>query len=69
MTAAHCVPTTFSYNYNGNIMNLPIKTNDFYPTMASMYTIYAGKLIIFASKKQLRFKFVLKKELMVYLVS
>lgn len=38
MTAAHCVAKTFSYN----AQTLSINTNKFYPTFASMFTVYAG---------------------------
>ena len=42
MTAAHCIPTSFDYIHQGQVYRLPIRPNAYYPSWASMYTIYAG---------------------------
>ena len=42
MSAGHCKTRSFGYNYNGKYFSLPIAPNAYYPTWASMYTVYAG---------------------------
>lgn len=42
LSAAHCIKNSIEYTHNGQTYNYAIQTNSFYPTMASMYTIYLG---------------------------
>ena len=42
LTASHCISTSFEYFYNGKQYILPISLNSDYPTVASMFTVYAG---------------------------
>ena len=42
LTAAHCIPSSVIYNYNGHDYEGTVKPNSFYPTMESMFTIYLG---------------------------
>jgi hypothetical protein len=42
MTAAHCIPKTFGYEYNNKIYIIDIKPNIFHPTKESIFTCYVG---------------------------
>ena len=42
MTAAHCIPTTVTFNYAGEAYTRPVVTNSLYPTIASMFSVYLG---------------------------
>ena len=42
LTAAHCNPTEFDYDYKGNTYTFDIVVNQYYPTLASMFTVYLG---------------------------
>ena len=42
MSAGHCISKSFQYTYGTKTFTLPIVTNALYPTVASMFTIYAG---------------------------
>jgi hypothetical protein len=45
LTAAHCIEKTFEYEApDGNVYNFDITPNQYYPTVASMFSIYAGFL-------------------------
>ena len=42
LTAAHCIPSTVSFTYAGVSYTGQVYTNSYYPTIASMFTVYLG---------------------------
>jgi hypothetical protein len=42
LTAAHCIPTTMDFSYNGGIYETSVEPNSFYPTRGSMFKVYLG---------------------------
>ncbi len=42
LTAAHCIATEFDYDYNDEIFNIPIETNQYFPTFESTLEISLG---------------------------
>ena len=42
LTAAHCIPSTVIYTYNGLDYEANVTPNSNYPTLESMFTIYLG---------------------------
>ena len=42
VTAAHCVPATVEYEYNGLTYEIPVTTNSLKPTLGSMFTVFLG---------------------------
>lgn len=42
VTAAHCIFSSISFTYGVTSYKLQVKPNSFYPTIASMFTVYLG---------------------------
>ena len=42
LTAAHCIPSTVAYSFNGHDYEAPVKPNADYPTLESMFTVILG---------------------------
>lgn len=42
LTTAHCYVTSVSYTYGGSSYTYAVRTNSYYSTIASMYTVYLG---------------------------
>ncbi len=42
MTAAHCIPSSFMYNYGETSYEIDIVPNIFYPSIESIFTVYVG---------------------------
>lgn len=42
MTAAHCAIKTFSYYYNDNIYEINITSNNYFPKVESIFTVFVG---------------------------
>ena len=42
LTAAHCIPTTVDFTYADTTYTLLVTTNPYYPTVASMFSVYLG---------------------------
>ena len=42
LTAGHCVVQTFDYDFRGSTYTIKVSTNQYYPTLESMYRIYIG---------------------------
>ena len=42
LTAAHCLPQSFSFNYGSYEYTAVVKPNSIYPTYASMFKVYLG---------------------------
>lgn len=42
LTAAHCNIEIYPYNFEGIPLNIPVMTNQFHPTIESIYTVYLG---------------------------
>jgi hypothetical protein len=42
LTAAHCFPKTVQFTYSGDDYETDVEPNSYFPTVASMYTVYLG---------------------------
>lgn len=42
LTASHCLPSRITFVYNGFEYYTSVQPNSFYPTYASMFTVYLG---------------------------
>ncbi len=42
LTAAHCIPKTVEYSYDGNPYETDVEPNSYYPTVGSMHKVYLG---------------------------
>lgn len=42
LTASHCNVDIFDYEHDGETFKVPVEANEFYPTRASMMTVYVG---------------------------
>jgi hypothetical protein len=42
LTAAQCVPKSLDYAINNELYTIPVETNEYYPTVESMLSVYFG---------------------------
>jgi V8-like Glu-specific endopeptidase len=42
LTAAHCLVSSFDYEYDNETLIIPVQVNKYYPTRESMLSVYLG---------------------------
>jgi V8-like Glu-specific endopeptidase len=42
LSAAHCIPSTVSFSYNGQTYQTQVQVSSYHPTIQSMFKIYLG---------------------------
>lgn len=42
LTAAHCIPRSFMYEYENETFVIEVAPNIFYPSIESLFTVYVG---------------------------